>query len=418
MSKIDEINKQTTTPVESGKRTKAVAPTTTTNQTPFPTIGSEKVAGFSKSSITPKCGSEFLLDLGSRESKVYGFELNIVTHASLKFEPEYITEKISNAIPIIKEVKIVNNELIAILDKALFLKTPSKSNLLDASRLGLNSYIDYTAIPKVLYSIAVDEKLYAMGDEFIVKLNSNIIAVNFLIKDLIKCSAVTISEAALKVVKTQILKNMRINTSLTKTHLNVAIQFVNVDHLASEIYLTIEEKCFVAVNTQLTTDLFALKANNELKKIDLSSQCIFTSTSDLLRNATKGDDISKCLVKPKTAISYAPVVKLSHEYLHPAFKGSVFAPVAIENKCDDKIIKAVFKDIINENPVTVKSLDTDSLYLVPDVFKLLQYTLLKEVKEITVGGLTKSISLEPLVTSGVRININCNNLQVNAIFTI
>lgn len=416
MNKIEEINKSVETPVvESGKRTKAAAvevPVST-----FPVYGND-VVGFSKNTITPRSGSEFLLELTDEDKKNYGFELGLVTHASFKFDKDYIESKLVEKIPIIIGIKLVNGELIGILNKSLFIKDAPKIDLMDASCNGLNAHIDYEAIPKVLFSLTTEPKIFVMENNFIVKLNPNIVAVNFLLKDMIISTDVTISKENLNITKNQILKTMKINSAIGKKHLNVAIQLMNVDHLPDSIYLNISEDCLVAVNTQLTTDLFAIKANKELKKMDQTSQCIFAPAGDLLRNATKGDDISRCLVKPKAALSYVPIIKLSDTYLHPALTGKTFEPVTVEKKCDDNIIKEVFKPIINDKPVTIKSLDTNSLFLVPDVFKMLQYTMLKWMNPIMVGGEVTHIQPTAIITPSIRVNMSVNNSLICAIFTI
>ena len=417
MNKIEEINKsvEVAPATESGRRTKAAAvevPVST-----FPVYGAEAV-GFSKNTITPRSGSEFLLEVAVNELKDYGFELASVTHASLKFNQEYIQSKLVEKIPVIQAIKFVNGELIGVLDKHVFLKSAAKADLIDASCSGLNAHIDYEAIPKVLFSLTMEPKIYVMENDFIVKLNPNVIAINFLLKEMIVSTDVTISKESLNTVRNQILKTVKINSSISKKHLNIAVQFVNVDHLPDTVYLNVFEECLVAVNTQLTTDLFAIKANKQLKKMDQTAQCIFASSGDLLKNATKGDDISKCLVKPKAALSYVPIIKLSDTYLHPALTGKTFDPVTVEKKCDDAIIKEVFKPIINDKPVTIKSIDTDNLFLVPDVFKMLQHTMLKWMKPIKVGGELSNIQPRPLVTPTIRVNMSVNNSLICAIFTI
>ena len=212
-----------------------------------------------------------------------------------------------------------------------------------------------------------------------------------------------------------IISKCKVASESGKEVADFMVEFVKVPE--EKIYFISKYRNFIWSSLSMSLEHFKVLANGAIKAIDSKSTVVFRPLANILKNADKNSAKSKALIKSKTvAYDEVPVIKLSGQYMTGATgtnKTLYSGQYLVDRIADRKIISLTFNELVNEDVIIMSDEVSGTVYLIPDLFKMLQYTVLRRVSENTNGEYVFS----PFITAAIRVNLVVEDGDIRIVFT-
>lgn len=414
MSQLDKINQSINTAKEekaaastSGARTKkalgdAVGKVVAYGDTEVPKLGT----------ITLKQHVDQLLKTTDVRESMLAFPLQFMSYVNLKFNMNDVAIALKAKYPVVKDVYAYGAKVVAELDKVDILQEPENKVLADIGKTAIERYINFDNLPAGLTALTVDRKLKYYEDKFGYVLDLRRVVANILLPELIAVDEPTYNEEEKEAVVKNILSKCAISTEFTRETVEAVVEFKRVPE--ERVYFNTIYKDFVWTSMTMSVEAFKVLATDVIKTLDPKSTVVFKPLATVLKGADKNSAKSKALIKSKvTAYDSVPVIKLSSQFTTNA-KGTnktlYSGCYLVDQIADKKLIKLVFGELINDDVILMADEVSGTMYLVPDLFKILQFAILRKTEGY-------QYAYVPNITSAVRVNLTVEEGDIRIIFT-
>ncbi len=420
MSQLDKINqsvKEAVTAAEkatstSGVRTKKVLGEAAGK---FPAYGDPTPVTQKMGSISLKNHSEQLLKKDDVRETVMGLPLQFLPYVNIRYTMEEIKTILQEKYPIVANVYAYGGQVMAELDKHMLLKTPEVEVIADLGKNSLDRHINFDAIPSGLTALTQDRKLKYYEDKFGFILNLRMVVANLVVPKSLVVDDITYNEEEKHSIIMSIISKCKVATDFTKETVDAVIEFTKLTE--DTIWFVSTYKNFIWSSLNMSIEEFKFIANNAIKHIDAKSTVVFKPLANILKNADKTSAKSKALIKSKTvAYDHVPVIRLSSQYMTGAKGGNrtLYSGQYLTDRIADKrIIKLAFNELVNENVIIMADDVSGVLYLIPDLFKMLQFAMLRTVSTNNNGEYV----FNPLITTAIRVSLVVEEGDIRIMFT-
>lgn len=366
---------------------------------------------------TPKLGtislkqhSEQLLKATDvRETQVV-FPLQFMSYVNLRFNMADVTRLLKAKYPLVKDVYVYGSKVVAELDKTYIIQQPENKVLADIGKNAIERYINFENIPAGLMAISTDRKLKYYEDKFGYVLDLRRVVANLVLPGLLCVDEATYNDEEKEAIIRNILAKCAVSTEFTRETIESVVEFRRIPD--ERVFFTTIYKDFVWTSLTMSVEAFKVLATDVIRTLDPKSSVVFKPLTTVLKGADKNSAKSKALIKSKvTAYDSVPVIKLSSQFTTAA-KGTnktlYSGCYLVDQIADKKLIKLVFGELINDDVILMADEMSGTMYLVPDLFKIIQYSVLKT---------TDGEAFKPIITPAVRVNLTVEEGDIRIMFT-
>lgn len=414
---LDKINKSVENAVKEEKATSGARTKKALGEAAgkFPAYGDPTPANQKLGSISLLGHSEQLLKKEDVRDTKIALPLQFVPYLDLRYTLDEIKETLKSKFDIVTDVYSYGGYIVAELNKEFILKEPELKLISDLGKNAIENHINFEAIPAGLITLTEDRKLKYFDDKFGIILDLKLVLANLILPSVIYIDNVVYNDEEKAAIIKDIISKCRVASEAGKESADFMIEFVKVPE--EKIYFISKYRNFIWSSLSMSLEHFKVLANGAIKAIDSKSTVVFRPLANILKNADKNSAKSKALIKSKTvAYDEVPVIKLSSQYMTGATgsnKTLYTGQYLVDRIADRKIINLTFSELVNEDVIIMSDEVSGTVYLIPDLFKMLQYTVLRKVSENTNGEYV----FNPFITAAIRVNLVVEDGEIRIVFT-
>ena len=414
---LDKINKSVENAVKEEKATSGARTKKALGEAAgqFPAYGDPTPVNQKLGSISLLGHSEQLLKKEDVREIRIALPLQFVPYLDLRYTLGEIKDVLKSKFKIVTDVYSYGGHVVAELNKEFILKEPELKFLSDLGKNAIENHINFDALPAELITLTEDKKLKYFDDKFGVILDLKLVLANLILPNNIYIDNIVYNDEEKANIVRDIISKCKVASESGKEVADFMVEFVKVPE--EKIYFISKYRNFIWSSLSMSLEHFKVLANGAIKAIDSKSTVVFRPLANILKNADKNSAKSKALIKSKTvAYDEVPVIKLSGQYMTGATgtnKTLYSGQYLVDRIADRKIISLTFNELVNEDVIIMSDEVSGTVYLIPDLFKMLQYTVLRRVSENTNGEYVFS----PFITAAIRVNLVVEDGDIRIVFT-